>query len=169
MRWRAFAAVAACVVLSPATARADADDARADYAGTWHGSGTFYATVYSKPGPSSDTTSCAWEADKTYLVCSQDSVTPYGPGKQLTVYARIGDAYVFQRIDPSGAVHTAEVTVSGKTWTYSNATYELGKRVVYRTINVFDGNTQRWYSEFSYDGKRWTRMAEGVETRTATP
>lgn len=165
------AAVALALALaSTVAARAQTDDARADYEGTWHGTGTFYDTAYSKAGPSSDTTTCAWQGDRTYLVCIQDAQTPYGAGKQLTVYARSGDLYVFQRLEPNGNVHTAEVSVTGNTWTYGSSADVSDTHVLFRTINVFDGAVQRWHSEFSQDnGKHWTRMAQGVENRSATP
>jgi hypothetical protein len=160
----------ACTVAARAQGVPVTDDAREAYAGTWHGTGSFLDTAYSKAGPSSDTTSCAWQGDKTYLVCIQDAQTPYGAGRQLTIYARNGDLYVFQRVEPNGTMHTVEVSVAGNTWTYANSVDQGDKHVLFRTVNVFEGAVQRWHSDFSEDnGKHWTRMAEGVENRTSAP
>jgi hypothetical protein len=152
-----------------APVRADAD-ARDAYAGVWKGTGMFYATPYSKAGPSSDTTTCRWESGRAYLVCSQTNESPYGPGVQLSIYARKGDGYVFDRVDRDGTIHTGEVAVAGTTWTYPFAfTDRNGKRVLMRTINDFSTpGVNKWRSEFSIDdGKTWTRTAEGVETKVA--
>ena len=156
------------VALAGATAAAQGEtDARQLYAGNWKGTGTFYATPYSKAGPSSDTTTCRFEAGDAYLVCSQTSDSPYGPGVQLSVYTRSGDRYVFERIERDGTPHTGDVTVDGTTWTYPfSFKNKDGVLVLMRTVNDFSQpRTNRWRSEFSTDGgKTWTRTAEGVET-----
>lgn len=165
---RSLAALAFLFALAGLAAPVRADtDARALYAGVWKGTGTFYATPYSKAGPSSDTTTCRWEAGRAYLVCSQTNESPYGHGVQLSIYARKGDGYVFDRVDRDGTIHAGEVAVAATTWTYPFAfTDRDGKRVLMRTINDFSTpGVNAWRSEFSIDdGKTWTRTAEGVET-----
>lgn len=155
-------AVLACNATIPAQAD---EDARALYLGTWQGTGTMYATPYSKAGPSSDTTTCSWAAGTTYLVCAQHHQSPYGPGDQLTVYTHSEGGYSFQNIDASGTARTLPVLVKGTTWTYASTFDDSGSHVSIRTVNEFPSpGVENWYTEYSKDGgKHWTRMAEGVE------
>jgi hypothetical protein len=147
------------------------DDARNVYLGTWQGSGSMYATPYSKPGDDSDTTSCSWQAGTTYLVCAQHHVSPYGPGDQLSVYVRSGDGYVFTRIDPGGSAYATNVTVNGTTWTYGSNFQDGSLVVQIRTVNTFPSpGVENWYTEYSTDaGRHWKRMAQGTEHRISAP
>ena len=150
----------ACVAAAPPS------DARELYAGTWHGTGHFYATPYSKAGDSTDTTICAFQAERTYLVCEVTVDGPYGHDHQLSAYTRSDKGYAFQRITPDGSAHTATVSVSGTTWTYDGSFQAGGKTVTIRTTNDFSADgVNRWKTVYSVDGSAPVVMSEGIERR----
>ena len=167
---RALAALAACAALWAQPARAD-DDARSVYLGDWDGTGTSYATHYSKAGTSGGHTSCAWQVDKTYLVCAQSFTGPDGPGRALSVFTRTGNRYGFIGVDPDGKTRSLDLVVPPQGEIVWNSSFgeKDGTHVLMRTVNTFPSpGVERWRLEYSTDGgKTWTRMADGVQRRLA--
>jgi hypothetical protein len=158
----------ALVALAALPARAD-DDARAKLLGTWQGTGTFYATLYSKAGPSSVKTTCQWQVDTTYLVCAQQFDGPDGPGNGLSIYTHGLTGYGFLGVDPNGKTRVVPVTVSPSGEIIYTSTFDDGTNghVTVRTVNTFPSpDTEDWRTEYSLNGgKTWTKMADGVVHR----
>jgi hypothetical protein len=140
--------------------------------GKWISNGQFLDSAFSKANQASAVTRCAWSPDHVFVICDQDIVFGGTPMRDLSIYtfAPKTSKYYFYGISlgEEKARNTAlDISDNGERWVYSSSDEIKGKTVQFRTTNQFHGNDAvEWRSEFSTDdGKSWTKMGEGKETR----
>jgi hypothetical protein len=159
-----FAAAAA----SGLPAAAAPGDALDRFAGTWQSTGTFVDSPFQKAGSVSGTTTCAWSADRVFMICQQDA-TMNGvrdPDIGIYTYDSAAKAYRFYAIRP-GRTNAINITVDANTITYPVTFTDAGKNVTIRTLNVWDNaSSYRWRTEYSNDdGKTWRLIGSGISNR----
>ncbi|HLJ85782.1 MAG TPA: hypothetical protein VKZ53_03115 [Candidatus Angelobacter sp.] len=136
------------------------------FAGRWESKSASKDTAYSKAASIEAKVACAWSPLGKYLVCDQLISIP---ANQLTVfsYNEKEKSYKYCTFNnPGESAHCGVYTIEGNTWTFSNSFEEKGKKVVFRTLNIFDSPGHMTFrSEFSDDGKTWTTTLEGESRR----
>jgi hypothetical protein len=137
--------------------------------GTWQSTGTFVDSAYSKAGPASAKTTCAWSGDGFFLICQQDVVMSGTPEHNVAIYTYDAAAqkYHFYNVGISRA-NSTDITVSDTAITYSQGFTDGAKHVLTRTLNVWDSPASySWRAEYSFDGgAHWTLIGSGKTTRT---
>ena len=135
--------------------------------GTWKTEGQTLDTKFTKAGPQHYTTvrECWRDADAYKCV--------FVVNGQLQLYDifswRAGDGvYLMTQITPKGKQPEFHISVKDQAWTYSQDIQTQDGHVVhYRIVRSYTSPTSADYVyEYSDDGKEWTRMAEGTETRS---
>lgn len=168
MRRLAAIVALASIASLPLAARADTD-ARAVFAGTWEGGGTFVKSDLGKAGTSTDHTTCRWEFETTYLVCTQRTEGVFGSGVDIAIYTRTpAGGYAFVGIDPDGTTRSPKLVANADgSLTYSSEFDANGKHVLVQTINTFPSpGVEHWWVQYSTDGgKTWTRSGDGTERK----
>lgn len=113
------------------------------FVGTWRSSGSMTVERGKPPERHYGSNACKWSsAAHLFLVCDgvfRSEGTPV-EHHQLSVYAwdPASGRYSFANLG-EGRVGTPELSLSGKTWTYSGKfTDQGGKTHWFRTLNIFD-------------------------------
>lgn len=140
------------------------------YAGTWTSRIVHYATKYSKARVETATVrnDCWRSAD--YYSCHQ-----FVDGRSSALIVYTYDAkhrlYHTHAIPQDGnPAPSGLLTITGNTWMFPWQDRDGGKTVYVRIVNVFrNPRTIDFRQEFSLDNTHWTKTADGVEHRTATP
>lgn len=155
-------------IVMPMRATAAPIDALDRYTGTWQNHGTFVTTPYQKAGSVSGTTTCAWSNDHQFMICQQSvSVNDeHDSDMAIFTYDDSAKTYRFYAIRPAGAA-SLPVTVEANSTTFPISFTNQGKKVLLRTVNVWDNpRLYRWRTEYSTDeGKTWTLMGSGTYAR----
>jgi len=106
------------------------------------------------------------------MVCDQANTIAGKPERDFSVYAfdpEKAEYRMFGMSPGGGSARVTELTISPdhNHWEYLGKTEISGKRVEFRTVNVFRDNDQvDWWSEYSTDdGAHWIKMGEGKESR----
>jgi hypothetical protein len=138
------------------------------FVGTWQSQGTFVDGPYSKAGPATATTTCAWSNNHVFMICQQ-SVQMNGVNDDdlgIYTYDQAGSVYRFYNVHANRTTST-NVTVDGSTIAYPYSFTDKGANVTIRTLNVWaNPNLYNWRTEYSTDGgKTWTLMASGASQK----
>lgn len=166
MKLHVFALALWAGLASAADAPAGLDKLAASLPGTWQTVGETFDSPFTKAGPQHYTTlrDC-WREDNAYKCV-------YVVNGTLQLYDIYGwDAnsgmYDQTRISPQGKQPDFRVFVKDSVWTYSqDIQTKDGKVVHYRIVRTYVAPTQVQYvNEFSEDGKTWTPISKGTETR----
>jgi hypothetical protein len=142
-------------------------DALAGYAGRWKAEIHRFKTAYSDRGEDLfELRNDCWRS-AGFFVCDQ---FVGGESKALLVFlydARSG-GYASYPIAAAGVpvVHPGALVLQGPVWTFPWDTEEAGKITHFRVVNTWESaDSILFRQEYSADGKQWTLMAEGHETR----
>lgn len=158
--------LAAAAVTAPADPLAALDR----FVGTWQTTGTFVQTPYSKPNAVSSTTTCAWSADRVFLVCRQAVTLDGKTLSDLGIYTYDPQSakYRFFSVRQDGGSNMT-IAVDAASIEYDSSFDDNGTTVMNRTRNVWDAPDRYHFStEYSTDGgKHWTTMLSGSAHRTA--
>jgi hypothetical protein len=167
----AWALLCAIVVTSGVAARAQDSGARPaaldlldKLVGTWQSSGTFVDSAYSKAGSATATTTCAWSADRYFLLCQQTVLMNAKPMRDIAIYTYDDASHAYKFYNAGvDRVNSTALSVDAKTIVYNGSFDDGAKHVVTRTTNVWE--SPRAYAlraEFSLDGGgTWTLMGSG--------
>ena len=171
MRIAGLAALAALFAVSvsgaadaPAPTGLDALAARLP--GTWKTAGQTFDTSVTKAGPQNYTTvhDCWREGDAYKCVFVVN-----GTLQLYDIYAwNAGDSmYGMTQITPQGRQPEFRLTIKGDNWTYDqDINTAQGQVIHYRIVRSYTSATTADYTyEFSSDGKAWTEIAKGTDTR----
>jgi len=134
--------------------------------GTWKTVGQTFASQFTKAGPQTYTTVRDCWGEGTEYKCV------FVVSGQLQLYDifswSAGDGiYQELQITPQGKQAPFHVSVKGDTWTYDQDIESHDGQVVhYRIVRSYTAPTSADYLyEYSLDGKEWTPIAKGVETK----
>ena len=168
------AALLSCLLAAALPAAADAPPATGldrlaqVLPGTWKTEGqTFDVPHIAKAGPQHFTTvrDCWRDADAYKCV--------YVVNGQLQLYDIIswhaGDGtYLMTRITKDGRQPEFHISVKDQTWTFAqDIQRQDGQTVHYRIVRTYTApGTADYVNELSDDGKEWTQIAQGIETRS---
>ncbi len=165
---RCIALVAVASVGSPVAGVAAPIDELERFAGTWQSQGTFVETPYSKAGPATATTTCAWSGDRLFMICQQVVTMAGKRDDDLGIYSydETSGSYRFYNVHPGRTTDTT-ITVHGDTITYPFSFTDNGKNVTIRTLNVWkSADLYTWRTEYSTDaGANWALMASGTSRK----
>lgn len=167
----AWALACAIVIASVGAARAEDSGTRPaaldlldKLVGTWESSGTFVDSAYSKAGSATATTTCAWSADRYFLLCQQTVLMNAKPTHDIAIYTYddATHAYKFYNAGVDRVGSTA-LSVAVKTIVYNGSFDDGAKHVLTRTSNVWESpRAYAWRAEYSLDaGATWTLMGSG--------
>ena len=153
-----FCAIAALfVALAPV--RAQSVESLASIVGVWQ-SDTSNGT--------SAVSNCAWTATHTAVLCDQIVTTPKATLHALSLFTfdPAAKKFVFYGLShPGDPMKPTPLSIDGKTWIYGGLTKEQDGKY-YRTLNEFEaGDSYKWRSQSSSDGKAWTVDAQGKSVR----
>jgi hypothetical protein len=159
--WAGLAAAA------PSSAEPTGLDRLALLPGTWQTEGQTFDSPFTKAGPQHySTRRDCWREESAYKCV-------YVVNGTLQLYDIYGwDAqdkvYLQTRITPQGKQPDFRLTIQDKVWTYAqDIQTKDGKVMHYRILRTYDTSTHVEYTnEFSEDGKTWTPISRGTETRT---
>ena len=152
---------------APAAPAAHGLDVLAAYAGTWKTAIHHMNTAFSKQGEDLYTLRNDCWRSAAYYACDQFLG---GESKVLLVftYDPATGAYSSYPI-PAGStapVQPGTLIVQGNTWIFPWDDTQDGKTTHFRVVNTWSSwDSIEFRQEFSVDGKQWTVMAEGHETR----
>jgi hypothetical protein len=167
MKYVLAAILAAACVAGPARAAAGGTDALGRLEGTWESSATAADTPYSKAGSTTATTGCAWSASRTFLVCQQSVLSGGTTTDSVAVYTydAASDKYHFYAARTNGVSDVA-ITVDTSGIMYTTTFTDAGKNVTIRTLDVWDDpDHYRFWTEYTTDGAKWTKMLVGTAHR----
>ncbi len=134
--------------------------------GTWKTEGQTFDTKFTKAGPQRYTTvrDC-WRVDDAYKCV-------FVVNGQLQLYDifswhAVDGVYLMTQITPQGKQPDFHISVQDQAWTFAqDIQTQDGHIVHYRIVRTYTSPTSAGYAyEYSDDGKGWTRMAEGTDTR----
>lgn len=147
------------------------------WVGRWHEVVETKETAISHASSRSAHNTCAWSADKGYMVCEylSEKVDPKESQRSdhLSIFAYDLEGKAYKHLGISKGYKTLEetpISIEGKLWHYN---YELtgagGKKVDLRDSYEFVTPEKRITRiEFSLDGGRtWSLMSESVGTKTS--
>jgi hypothetical protein len=137
------------------------------YAGTWKTEMEHFDTAFSKAGKESSTLKNECWKSGGYVACRQ--IVDGDPKVLIVFTCKAGGECTSYQIPPDGSeAGSGKMTISGNTWTFPWSTAEGGKTTYFRVVNVWtSARTIEFRQEFSTDGKNWTRMASGHETKVS--
>ncbi len=150
-----------------AISRSAADASKSPLAaffGHWEGSSKMFATKYSKPEEVTSKADCKWSPQRAYLVCEQTIHDSHGVHTQLTTFTPNdnGKDYTFYTLLGDGKkAYTGSLKIDGDVWTYGPAEDAKDQYPLFRTTNTFTNEMEVSVTEFTEDGKTWTKMLEG--------
>lgn len=161
------------ILLAFSTLHALAADASksplAAFFGHWEGSSKMLASKYSKPEEVTSKADCKWSPQQAYLVCEQTIHDSKGVHTQLTAFTpnANGKDYTFYTLLGDGKkAYTGSLNIDGNVWTYGPAEDAKDQYPLFRTTNTFNNGTEVSVTEFTEDGKTWTKMLEGELKRS---
>lgn len=133
--------------------------------GTWTGSSVVYATPFSRRGHGHSTIVCAAPGGSlSSVVCDAR-----GAGAETVDVYIAGLAprqYWYGEIGASSQPFRERLVIDGSRWTYLGGYSEGGKRIFFRTINIFTPGRERFEAAYSDDAKRtWHLISRGVAVR----
>ena len=136
------------------------------YAGHWKTEIRYLDTPYSKKGDTSyDLKNDCWRS-AGYYACDQ---FVGGESKALLVFTWDPKrGYLSYPITPESGVtvHAGQLIVAGPVWTFPWQVAKDGKTTYFHVQNTWTTPDRiEFRQEYSADGKQWTLMAEGHETR----
>jgi hypothetical protein len=154
-----------CLAAIGAAPRPAALDALDRLVGTWQSSGTFVNSAYSNPRTVTATTTCAWSNDRVFLICQQSALADGKAVEAVAIYT-YDDAkqkYHFYTVQP-GRADSTQLAVSPTTIEYDDSFTDGSKKVLTRTLNVWETPRRyTWRAEYSLDGGiTWTLMGSGL-------
>lgn len=134
--------------------------------GTWRTEGQTFDSPFTKAGPQRYTTQRdCWQGEGSYKCVSVVNGT-------LQLYAIFGwdakdNLYHETQVTAQGKQPEFHVSVDGDTWTYGqDIARSDGSVVHYRIVRTYMSPASAAYSyAYSLDGKQWTEIAKGTETR----
>lgn len=135
--------------------------------GTWKTEGQTLDTKFTKAGPQRYTTvrDCWRDGDAYKCV--------FVVNGQLQLYDIISwhandGVYLMTQITPQGRQPEFHISVKDDVWTFAQEIQTQDGHIVhYRIVRTYTAPASAGYAyEYSDDGKQWTRMAEGTETRS---
>ena len=158
------------LIVLPAAAAAAAPpqglDRLAAYAGSWDTAMTHLDTPYSKAGSERHRLdNDCWRSD-TFYACRQ-SVDGKSQALLVFTYDAAQDRYASYPVVPgSDRAHAGVLLIHGREWVFPWDGTEQGKTTHYRVVNTWSSpDSIEFRQEYSADGKTWTTMATGHETR----
>ncbi|HEY1890122.1 MAG TPA: hypothetical protein VGG63_06930 [Steroidobacteraceae bacterium] len=170
-----LAAVLAIVVTRSHASTPDPNDRMNIWVGTWHEVVHTKETAISHAASHPAHTTCAWSADRGYMVCEylSEKVDPKETQRSdhLSIFAYDLEGKAYKHLGISKDYKTLEetpISVEGNLWHYD---YELatagGKKINLRDSYEFVTPQKRITRiEFSLDGGRtWTLTSESVGTK----
>lgn len=95
-----------CVTIG-ADARPAALDLLDKLVGTWQSSGTFVDSAYSKVGTATATTTCAWSADRYFLICQQSVMMGAKATHDVAIYTYDDAAHAYKFTMPASIASAA--------------------------------------------------------------
>ncbi|HEY1773975.1 MAG TPA: hypothetical protein VGH91_12375 [Gammaproteobacteria bacterium] len=134
--------------------------------GTWTTHGQTFDSPFTKAGPQDYTTrrDCWRDADSYKCVWVVN-----GSLQLYDIFSWDAEDQLYQetQITPKGRQPDFHISVKGDTWIYDQDIERPDNTVIhYRILRVYTSATSASYSySFSTDGKRWTDIAKGTETR----
>lgn len=140
------------------------------FAGVWSSAGKMEAGPFGPGGEMRALTKCQWFEGGFQLICRGAGTGPTGQIYNLGIMGYNTDTqrYTYYGIDNAGNGDLAHGQVSGTTWTWEGS-WTLGDRNL-KTRYVIEAKgpvTYDWKWEIeSGDGKGWTLVASGTDTRT---
>ena len=163
---QAAAPVAASAAGSVSSTKPAGLDLLKPYAGHWKTEIRYLDTPYSKKGDTSyDLKNDCWRS-AGYYACDQ---FVGGESKALLVFTWDPKrGYLSYPITPESGVtlHAGQLIVAGPVWTFPWQVAKDGKTTYFHVLNTWTTPDRiEFRQEYSADGKQWTLMAEGHETR----
>jgi len=163
----AEAPAAATAETVSSTAPAGLDVLKA-YAGRWKAEIHYLDTPYSKQGDTSyELRNDCWRS-ADYYACDQ---FVGGESKALLVFTWDANrGYLSYPItqESGTTLHAGHLIISGALWTFPWQLTKAGKTTYFHVLNTWSGPDHiEFRQEYSTDGRHWTPMAEGQETRLA--
>ena len=158
-------------LLSPGLAAADTPASGLDrlaqvLPGTWKTAGQTLDTQFTKAGPQTYTTvrDC-WREGAEYKCV----FVVNGQLQLFDIFSWDAGDGIYQelQITPQGKQPVFHISVKGDTWTYDQDIESRDGHVIhYRIVRGYTSRTSADYLyEYSVDGKDWTPIAKGTETR----
>lgn len=140
------------------------------FVGKWTMEGDLKPSPFGPGGKVTATDNCEWFAGGFHIICRSEGKGPAGDMKSLALMGYSGEekAYTYYGIDSMGMGSGAKGTLSGAVWSWTGEDKMGGKLIKSRfTITQTSPNayTMKW--AISQDGKTWTDVMEGKETRAA--
>lgn len=160
------AALAVAPVWADAPEVSGLDRLAAVFPGTWKTAGQTFDSQFTKAGIQAYTTvrDC-WREDEEFKCV----FVVNGRLQLFDIFSwNAGDGlYRETQITPEGRQPDFHIFVKDATWTYDQDIETQGGKVVhYRIVRSYTSPTSAGYLyEYSMDGKTWTPIAKGVETR----
>lgn len=166
--------IVCCVLLlsvSAGAVRADAplaglDRLAAVLPGTWRTTGQTFDSQFTKAGPQLYTTvrDC-WREDSAYKCVNV--VNGVLQLYDIFSWDEGGALYEETQVTPQGKQAGFHITVKGDSWTYDQEIEDRSGGVIhYRIVRTYASPLSADYLyEYSSDGKTWTRIAQGTETK----
>lgn len=162
---QAAAPAAASAAGSVSSAKPAGLDVLKAYAGRWKTEIHYLDTPYSKATDSSyELRNDCWRSGG-YYACDQ---FVGGASKALLVFTYDEQGYHSYPITPGvgDTVHAGQLIVNGSVWTFPWQLVKDGKTTYFRVQNTWTTQDHiEFRQEYSADGKQWTLMAGGHETR----
>lgn len=134
--------------------------------GTWNTEGQTLDSPFTKAGPQKYITQrdCWREADSYKCVFVVN-----GSLQLYDIFSWDAQDKLYQetQITPKGRQPEFHISVTSDTWTYDqDIARSDGSVIHYRIVRVYASTSSASYSySFSTDGKQWTEIAKGTETR----
>jgi hypothetical protein len=132
--------------------------------GHWTGTSKMLDTKFSKAEEVRSVADCKWSPQQDFLVCEQTIDDSHGQHKQLTIFGTNSDGkkYTFYTLFGNGKpAYMGSLKIDGNVWEYGPSEDAKDKYPLFRTVNTFNNGVELSDTDFTEDGKTWTKMLHG--------
>jgi hypothetical protein len=138
------------------------------FAGTWTAEGAIKPGPMGSGGKFTGTNRVQWMDGEFFLVTQSDFNGAMGKGTETAYMGYDSDekAYTYDSFNSMGEADHAKGTLEGDTWTWLSETRMGAQTMKGRlTLEVVSAKSYNFKFELSADGKTWSTVLEGKDTK----
>ena len=138
------------------------------FTGTWHLSGETRASPFGPAGKFTGTENNRWMPGGFFLISHSDESMPAGKATGMAIfgYDANNKVYTYQAYNSRGEAESAQGTLEGNIWTWTNE-HKIGDKVMHGryTVKTASPTAYDFKFEMASEGGDWSPVMEGKATK----
>jgi hypothetical protein len=158
---------------TPASPKPGPEVKKLDYfTGTWHLSGETKASPFGPAGKFTGTENNQWMPGGFFLISHSDESMPAGKATGMAIfgYDASSKVYTYQAYNSMGEAESAQGTLEGNIWTWTNE-HKIGDKMMRGryTVKTTSPTAYDFKFETAQEGGDWSTVMEGKATKATPP